>query len=135
MSKTISFFVHVGIFSCILNELSAVKIHRSECRRDGMFNATDRDMVLRLEPKNVIDVSTTESLSVCARRCTSHIQGRSFNFKKKGNSNCQILDFDKSNRSASVASAYGWIHYEPIDQACNFESFCDFSFNSKAKVV
>ena len=81
-----------------------------------MFKATDRDKKLAQDASNVVLVTTSQYLANCAKQCTSLKQSRSFNFKKTGNSNCEILDIDKTNGSSRLENAPGWIHFEPISQ-------------------
>ena len=119
MAKQSPKFFFAIILACILDRIVAANIHRSECRRDALYKATDRDKVLTSNDGKTLAVSTAETLSKCARYCTSHPQGRSFNFKKGGNPNCQVLDIDKTNSSGRIENATGWIHYEPINQVCN----------------
>ena len=104
------------ILVVLFESLFAVKVHRSECRRDSLYKASDRDKILTLAAGNIIVATTAVALSTCAKQCTSHSQGRSFNFQKDGSNNCKILDIDKKNATAKIESAPGWIHYEPVDQ-------------------
>ena len=118
MGKHILNFFFAVIFACLLKRIVADIIHRSECRRDAVYKATDRNKMLASNDGKTLTVSTAETLAKCARYCTSHPQGRSFNFKKGGNPNCQVLDIDKTNSSGKIENATGWIHYEPISKVC-----------------
>ena len=92
-------------------------IHRFECRRDGTYKAADKEKVL--SGGNVLSITNAATLSCCAKQCTSHTQCRSFNFKKRGSKNCQILDINKRNSSGKIENAPGWIHYDPVTTVCN----------------
>ena len=92
-------------------------IYRMECRRDAIYKATDKEKILN--GGNLVSVINTVTLSHWAKQCTSHIQCKSFNFKKTGSSNCQILDIDKRNSSGKIENAPGWIHYDPVTTVCN----------------
>ena len=113
---SINFKLVAILLICVLEHLFAGSIHRSECRRDAIYKATDREKILTSNEGNVITTSTVLTLSECAKQCNSYNQSRSFNFKKEGSDNCQILNIDKSNSSARTDIAAGWIHYEPVSK-------------------
>ena len=95
-----------------------LKIHRTSCRRDAVFEATDTDKVL-VGYKAMHSVTSTSLLDLlyCTQHCIAMDECRSINFKEAGNeNNCQILDIDKGNASAQMQSAVGWVHHEPIAQ-------------------
>ena len=94
-------------------------IHRFECRRDAVYKATDKEKALTLTDGNFLAITNATKLAKCAKQCTSHSQCRSFNFKKTGRNNCQILDIDKANSSGKIENAPGWIHYDPVAMVCN----------------
>ena len=102
----------------VFENLSAAKVHRSNCRRDVVFKATDRDKKLILNPHNILSTVSASRLPLCARQCTSTFNCRSINYKQAQAANCQILDIDKSNASVVVENAIGWVHYDPVSQVC-----------------
>lgn len=92
-----------------------VKIQRTSCRRDAVFEATDTDKML--VGYKIMHSVTVPSLMYCTQHFTAMEECRSINFKEAGDEhNCQILDIDKSNASAHIQMAVGWMHYEPIAQ-------------------
>ena len=114
MGKDIfSLFFQVFLFSILQHQIAG-NIHRLDCRRDAVFKATDKEKVLN--GGNILSIINTTSLAKCAKHCTSYNQSRSFNFKKKGDNNCQILDIDKRNSSGKIENAPGWIHYDPVSE-------------------
>ena len=113
--NNIGLICQVFLFSMLQRQIAGT-IHRLECRRDAVYKATDKEKILK--GGNVLSVINTTSLAKCAKQCTSHNQSRSFNFKKTGSSNCQILDIDKRNSSGRIENAPGWIHYDPVNEVC-----------------
>ena len=107
----------ITLFYLLLDAESS-QIHRLACRRAGLFKATDRNKKISKEPSNSISVATTVNLADCAVKCTSDGRGRSFNFKKTGTNNCQIMNIDKGNGSVRMEAAAGWSHYELVSQVC-----------------
>ena len=104
------------ILQCLLQRQIAATIHRLECRKDALYKVTDREKALTVTDGSFLSVLNASTLATCAKQCTSHSHGRSFNFKKVGRRNCQILDIDKKNPRGRVQSAPGWIHYDPVNQ-------------------
>ena len=100
----------------VFQNLLAAKVYRSNCRRDVMFKATDRDKKLTLNPQKILSTVSASRLPLCARQCTSTFNCRSINYKRAQAANCQILDIDKSNASVVVENAVGWVHYDPVSQ-------------------
>ena len=111
----ILFLSTIPIFVTLLQGAIGVEIHRSSCRRDAIFKLTDRDKRLVFNSANIVKTISGVRLPVCANRCTSTFECRSFNYKKEEGINCQILDIDKSNASVTLENAIGWNHYEPIE--------------------
>ena len=111
----ILFLSTIPIFVTLLQDALCVEIHRSSCRRDAIFKLTDRDKKLALNSANILKTISGVRLPVCANKCTSTFDCRSFNYKKEARTNCQILDIDKSNASVTLENAIGWNHYEPVE--------------------
>eukprot|EP00794_Sanderia_malayensis_P015802 gene15802-17395_t len=102
---------------------NSVKIFRSNCRRDGLFKVTDRNSILSgASSANVVSATYKATPRECVRECLKILQCRSINFKEQSSttseSNCQLLDIDKTNTSVVVkntAEFSGWKHYEPVE--------------------
>ena len=119
MAKDIfRYFFQVMLFFLLQHKITGT-IHRLECRRDAIYKATDKEKALTLTDGNVLAITNATKLAKCAKQCNSYSQCRSFNFKKKGSNNCQILDIDKKNSSGKIENAPGWIHYDPVTTVCN----------------
>ena len=114
----------------------SAQIFRSSCRKDALFKATDRDKILSGLASNLLGSTRVTSLALCAKACVNLPRCVSFNYKKKPatgvEKNCQLLDVDKGDSTAaSLSSAAGWIHYEPVMQVCQTLFFlfkCDGIF-------
>eukprot|EP00795_Rhopilema_esculentum_P001208 gene1208-15574_t len=91
-------------------------VYRSECRRDALFIATDRDKVVSQTVGGVLQTIKNIRLPLCAKQCTGNNQCQSLNFKKDAISECEILSFNKTTAGAVIENKPGWIHYEPINQ-------------------
>ena len=115
-SNTLQSLCIIAVLTSTFQGVLAAKIHRSACRRDAVFKATDRDKKLTLNPANILSTISALRLPYCAKHCTATVNCRSLNFKKASTGNCQILDIDKNNVSVTVVSSVGWIHYEPISE-------------------
>ncbi len=93
------------------------QIHRSACRRDALFKATEKGKKLVGDIAASVHVT---SLAFCARRCSTFPTCRTLNYKKKPLSsedlNCQLLKVTKSNAGVTLSAVAGWNHYEPITQ-------------------
>ena len=114
------FLSTVSTFATLFHYAIGAEIHRSSCRRDAIFKLTDRDETLALNSGSILKTISGVRLPVCANKCTSTFHCRSFNYKSKQSSICQILDIDKSNASVTLENAVGWNHYEPIEMVCVF---------------
>eukprot|EP00795_Rhopilema_esculentum_P001206 gene1206-15572_t len=91
-------------------------VYRSECRRDALLVATDRDKVVSQTVGGVLQTIKNIRLPLCAKQCTGNNQCQSLNFKKAATSECEILSFNKTSAGAVIENKPGWIHYEPINQ-------------------
>eukprot|EP00112_Aurelia_sp_Birch-Aquarium-sp1_P019496 Seg483.2 transcript_id=Seg483.2/GoldUCD/mRNA.D3Y31 product=Fibropellin-3 protein_id=Seg483.2/GoldUCD/D3Y31 len=112
------------LLKCCDNSSPAVRIYRSNCRRDALFKVSRRNEILKLQPSNVLAFKITADLPSCAKNCIDGITCRSFNYKTASESseNCQTLDIDKQNTSVTFEASSGWIHYEAVSQVgprCN----------------
>ena len=96
-------------------------VYRSECRRDALLVATDRDKVLSQTVGGVLQTITNTTLPLCAKQCTGNNQCQSLNFKKAETSECETLSFNKTTAGAVIENKPGWIHYEPINQVTLFQ--------------
>ena len=112
--EVLNVFLRLALCLMVIQCSELVKIHRSNCRRDAVFKATDRDKRLTLSQSSIFSIVSTAKLALCVQHCTSTFNCRSINYKQAQTENCQILEFDKSNASAVVENATGWVHYEPI---------------------
>ena len=111
-----AFLISIAIYRVIGN------MYRSECRRDALLVATDRDKVLSQNVGGVLQTITNTTLPICAKQCSGHNQCLSLNFKKAATSECEILGFNKTTAGAVIENKPGWIHYEPINQVTLFST-------------
>ena len=100
------------------------QIYRDECKREATFKLAHRNKVLALQRflKLPIKASKQNSLSFCARECTSVSWCKAFNYKvNKATTNCQLLGFNVSDFGAVLVVEPGWKHYEPVPSVSNHE--------------
>eukprot|EP00794_Sanderia_malayensis_P018950 gene18950-20856_t len=99
---------------------SQIGIYRSECRKDALFKSSGNDKTLVVDSGSSISTQSTTSLSACAKLCTGTDSCASINYKKlpssKQDANCQLLAVNLTDSSATLQSAPGWRHYEPVSQ-------------------
>ena len=97
-----------------------IDIYRSECRKDTLMKATDRDKKLTATTANIISKLHEKSVSLCTIKCVKHERCLSINYKKnfanKEEKNCELLDVNKTSSSVTLSNENGWIHYEPVIQ-------------------
>ena len=82
-----------------------------------MFKKRDENKILS-GTSNIIQRAVA-SLTYCVRGCLKIVTCLSINYKKSstGNeSNCELLDINKSNSSAIVLDKPSWNIYEPVIQ-------------------
>ena len=93
-------------------------IHRSSCRRDGLFKIVERDKKLK---GGLLSLSDQKTLPLCIKECFSNSLCRSSNFNPNlPTANCEISSITKANSSAVIESCPGWKHYEPIMTVSTF---------------
>ena len=86
-----------------------------------MFKKSDENRVLS-GTSNVIQQAVA-SLVYCVRGCLKIVKCLSINYKRSsiGNeTNCELLDINKSNSSAIVLDKPAWNIYEPVIQVFSF---------------
>ena len=113
-------FSFVSLFTSLAEAASATDIHRSECRRDTLMKATDRDKKLTGTASNIISQLHEKRLSHCIMKCVRHYRCVSANYKKsftgEQEKNCELLEVNKKSSSVTLSNENGWIHYEPVTQ-------------------
>ena len=113
-------FVCTSIFVTLLKfkdtQSEMHSIHRASCRRDALFELTDRGK--RLSGIPTVAVLSVTSRAICVRNCLRRVSCLSTNFRSTGNNenNCELVDLNKSNSSAVLTTSTGWDHYEPVNQ-------------------
>eukprot|EP00112_Aurelia_sp_Birch-Aquarium-sp1_P024171 Seg750.16 transcript_id=Seg750.16/GoldUCD/mRNA.D3Y31 product=Fibropellin-1 protein_id=Seg750.16/GoldUCD/D3Y31 len=113
------YFSFICLYTTLTESVSVIG-HKSECRRDTLMKATDREKRLTRTASNIISELHVKSLSHCTLNCVRHDRCVSTNYKKsfvsEQEKNCELLDVNKTLSSVTLSTANGWVHYEPVSQ-------------------